>query len=172
MTSNCEINYEENYAWVDQRLQEMFHNYGMTEDNFDDYIESGLLKETSSWMDEKLQSQYDIEFINTVPCPAPIQWVLYKNYDSQHCLEEEAPSLSKSRVETDIPDHSAEVERILKRTDCQLQVLQCMTPINYLSAIADEADSVDETFGSCSSISNWSCRIDFDVDDVYEFDYD
>ena len=130
----------ENWAWVDQRLEEVYHGYGLTKDNCDDYIDAGLLVERWDWLDTELQNQYSAEFEDRIPCPAPIAWVLYKNYESQYCLEEER----RSRAESDISDHSDEVERVLKRLDCQSPLLTGMFPIEYshMYAVADEVSSV------------------------------
>ena len=176
MASICDISYEENSAWVDQRLEEMYHGYGVTEDNLDDYIDAGLLGESGSWMDDKLQSIYNSEFEDRLPCPAPLSWVLYRDYDSQYCLEEEESSgSSRSRAESDISDHSAEVERVLKILDLQRPLPQGMYSFDYshLYTVADEAVSVEETFGSCSPISNYSETTVLDMDDeCYDFGYD
>ena len=183
MNSVCDTIYEEKWAWVDQRLAEMFYSYGLTEDNVDDYIDAGLLGKSGDWIDEQLLSQYKGEFEDRLPCPAPLKWVLYKNYESQYCLEEEESTSSRSRAESDISDHSAEVERVLRtldlqsllQEDLQRPLEQGMYPINYshLYAVADEAVSVEETFGSCSPISNYSDTTELDMDDeCYDFGYD
>ena len=181
MTSVYTIDcYEEKWAWVDQRLEEMYHSYGVTENNFDDYIDAGLL---GSWIDDKLQSQYNDQFDDRLPCPAPLHWVLYRDYESQYSLEEEASRSSRSRAESDISDHSAEVERVLRtldlqsllQEDVQRPLEQGMYPIDYshLYAVADEAVSVEESFGSFSPISNCSETTALDMDDeCYDFGYD
>jgi hypothetical protein len=49
--------YIENYAWVDQRLEELYHSYALTQDNLDDFINAGLMKEHYAWVDEYLRFQ-------------------------------------------------------------------------------------------------------------------
>lgn len=36
----------ENYAWVDERLEDMYYRYALTVENFDEFKEAGLLKDT------------------------------------------------------------------------------------------------------------------------------
>ena len=50
MTNTEEINYTENYAWVDTRLHELY--YG------DDFKDMCLLNENYAWVDEKLRELY------------------------------------------------------------------------------------------------------------------
>lgn len=128
---------QENSAWVDQRLEELYHGYGLTAENCDDYIDAGLLAERSAWVDAELQTQCDSEFDDThdqyILCPAGMSWVLYKNYDTQHCLEEER----RSRAESDISDHSDEVEQALKRVDTGMFTNEYL----HIYAVADEVSS-------------------------------
>ena len=166
---------KENWAWVDQRLEELYHGYGLTEENSDDYIEAGLLSESFAWVDEELQRQVNAEFEDRVPCPAPISWVLYKNYDSQHCLEDEGV-LARRRAESDISDHSDEVDRVLKRLDIQSPLPKGMYPIDYsyLYSVADEVTSVEQDFDECSSITNCSesSSVIFEFEDNCDVGYD
>ena len=158
-----EMNFEENWAWVDQRLEELYHCCSVTSDNCYDYIDAGLLIERWDRINNEMQPQYSSEFEDRLPCPAPICWVLYKNLDSQHCLEEEE---RRSRAESDISDHSDEVERALKRLDCQSPLPTGMFHIDFdyshMYAVADEAESVsssleaDNWFVDCSTIDHCS----------------
>jgi hypothetical protein len=157
METNPEL-MQENWGWVDQRLKEMYHGYGLVSDNFDDYIASGLLVEMSSWVDNDLQNQYSSEFEDRYPCPAPVCWVFYKDLDSQHCLEEKE-EVCRSRAESDISDHFDEVERVLKRLNCQSPLPTGMYP--YYNVYADEVESMisletDDGVDDCSTITNCS----------------
>ena len=158
-TMNPEL-MQENWAWVDQGLEELYNGYGVPSDNCDDCIDAGLLIERWDSLNNEMENQYSIEFEDLIPCPAPICWVLYKNFDSQHCLEEEE---RRSRAESDISDHSDKVERALKRLECQSPMPTGMFPIDYLHvyAVADEAESVnsmeiDDGFLECSPIDHRS----------------
>ncbi len=128
----------ENWAWVDKRLEELYHGYGLTEDNFEDYIDAGLLGERWDWVDNELQNQYNAEFEDCLPRPAPLSWVLYKRYSSQHCLEEEE-EVRRSRAESDISDHSDEVEEALKRLDTGMFTNEYL----HMYAVADEVSSLE-----------------------------
>lgn len=162
---------QENWAWVDQRLEELYHCYGLTEDNYDDYIESGLLSERWAWVDEKLEKHTDYKLEDTLPCPAPMSWVRYQEYPKQFCLEDE-DTLPRSRAESDISDHSAEVERVLRRLDIQSPLPQI--DYSYLYDATDEdvsVNSMDKVIDNCTTISNCSNspRV-FDSDDVHCYD--
>ena len=151
---------KENWDWVDNRLEELYYEYAITSDNCDDYIEVGLLVERGAWVDEKLQSQFDSEFKDIVLCTASMNWVLYNETPEQYCLEKD--EYSRSRAESDISDHSAEVERVLERINS-----------SYLSAVADEVFSVTssyEEFENCSPISGCSEMSYLDMNDpFYEY---
>ena len=158
MESGVNALLKENWSWVDQRLYELYYEYGVTSDNCDDYIESGFLVERGAWVDQKLQSQFDNEFEDMNLCPASMSWVLYKESPKQYCLEEES---SRSRAESDISNYSAEVENVLKRID------YC-----YLHAAADEVVSVSSglaEFENCSPISACS-EMTMDINDPF-YDY-
>lgn len=162
--------YQENSAWVDQRLEELYYGYGLTAENCDDYIDAGLLIERWDWVDNKLQNQYNAEFEDRIARPAPLSWVLYKNYETQYCLEEEETMSQRSRAESDISDHSAEVERAIRGLDLSQDLSQGMYPVDYiyLYALADEVASLDEDFEDCSPISGCSEITSLD----YDFGYD
>jgi len=44
----------ENYAWVDERINQMYYNYALTYSNYDEYESAGFLKEKWDWVDKKL----------------------------------------------------------------------------------------------------------------------
>ena len=58
MTNIEEINYTENYAWVDERLNELYYGYALTDENIDEFEEMGLLNENYAWVDERLNELY------------------------------------------------------------------------------------------------------------------
>jgi hypothetical protein len=160
MEMNSEL-LKENWDWVDQRLENLYHGYGITEDNYEDYLDAGLLVKIGSWIDNELQNQYDNEFEDTIPCPAPISWVNHRDNASQHCLEEVITP--RSRAESDISDHSDEVERVVKRLNCQspLPTGLCHIYYNHVCVNADEVESVssqegDNGFDDCSTIGHCS----------------
>jgi hypothetical protein len=48
--------YVEHYAWVDERLAELYYGYALTADNCDEYQDAGLLKEKWAWVDRRLEA--------------------------------------------------------------------------------------------------------------------
>jgi hypothetical protein len=165
---------EEKWSWVDQRLEELYYGYALTPDNCDEFQDAGLLSERWSWVDSELQTQYDNEFDDTLDeyilCPAGLSWVLYKNYDIQHCLEEEP----RSRAESDISDYSEEVDRALKIVEFNTPLPKGMYPIHYahLYATADEAEDLislqDLDDFSTITYCSESSEMIFEIEDGYD----
>jgi hypothetical protein len=122
----------EKYAWVDQRLNELYHNYALTADNCDEYEAAGLLTENWAWVDDSLRKKYYSYALTSencdeyeeagLLCPAPLAWVDYRERDENCSLEEDTQEsvLGKcSRSESDISDDEEEVTRVVKRLRCQ-----------------------------------------------------
>lgn len=118
---------EENYSSVDSRLEELYHGYALTMDNWEEFYDAGLLKENWAWVDAELEKQCLIP--DYLPCPAPISWVSYRSYDNQCILE----PVQRSRAESDILDHSDIIERAIN------------IQYNYCIASADEFESVSSS---------------------------
>jgi hypothetical protein len=162
MESGVDTLLKENWNWVDKRLEELYYGYGLTSDNYDDYIDAGLLVEMGAWVDEKLQSQFDVEFEDKILCPASMSWVLYKETPKQYCLE----------AEPDISNHSSDEECALNMIDVESFPPH---PIDnsYLYAVADEVSSMLsdlEEFENCSPISACSHLTNLDMNDpFYEY---
>jgi hypothetical protein len=146
MSSNSLL--EEKYAWVDARLEELYHGYALTMDNWEDFYDAGLLTENWSWVDAELEKQYDF-----LPCPAPVNWVRYRSYDRQHSIESESEPEQRPRAESDISDYSDDVDRALNRMFLKDRYY------NYCMAIADE----------CSSSINLNSDSEGDEELDYEF---
>ena len=116
----------ENYAWVDERLREMYNSYALTKLNCDEYEAAGLLKENWAWIDDKLEEMCAIADYDCIQCPVPIRWY---GEDSEHfmLLEENEVSvkllkncnnkLSESDI-SDISEISYDEEKH-KRLPCQ-----------------------------------------------------
>ena len=86
----------ENYAWVDERLREMFYCYGVTSENYEDYMEAGLLNEHYNWVDSELEELCRMP--KRFPLkPAPMNWANYRHDDTQHRLESPQPSVLGKR---------------------------------------------------------------------------
>lgn len=150
---------KENWNWVDKRLEELYHGYALTSDNYDEYIDAGLLVERGAWVDEKLQRQFDVEIKDIILCPASMSWVLYEETPKQYCLE----------AEPDISNHSSDEE-------CSLNMIDIESfpphPIDnsYWDAVADEVASVASDFENCSPISACSEMLYLDINDPF-YDY-
>lgn len=85
--SNSNNLLEENYSWVDKRLQELYYGYAITMDNWEEYYDAGLLTENWAWVDAALEKQCSTDFL---PCPAPLSWVRYRSFERQHSIEKRA----------------------------------------------------------------------------------
>ena len=113
----------ENYAWVDDRLREIYYGYAHRSSICDKYESAGFLKENWAWVDDRLEkmcknSSWDM----FPPVLAPLTWVNYMSNDVQECLEEEEECLSEnehSRSESDISDYEEEAHCAVNRFRCQ-----------------------------------------------------
>jgi len=114
----------ENYAWVDERLREMYNGYALTASNCDEYEAAGLLKENYAWVDERLEEMCAITDTDFPPCPLPITW-RGRNSENPKPLEDDESSVEsyighkRKRSESDISDYEVEAGRAIKRLRCQ-----------------------------------------------------
>jgi hypothetical protein len=116
----------ENYAWVDERLREMYNGYALTASNCDEYEATGLLKENYAWVDEELDAKYAITYNHDdfIPCPLPL-WLRPRNGREEAPLEDDESSVEsyighkRKRSESDISDYEEEAGRAIKRLRCQ-----------------------------------------------------
>lgn len=112
----------EKYAWVDERLREMYNGYALTASNCDEYEVAGLLTENWAWVDYRLEQMCKISDDDFPLALTPLTWANYRCNANLECLEEEEERLSghkRSRSESDISDYEEEVERAVKRLRCQ-----------------------------------------------------
>ena len=113
----------ENYAWVDERLREMYYGYALTELNFDEFDAAGLLKENYAWVDEKLEEMCALK--DFIPCPMPLRWST-RDDTNLFPLEDEVTSIvghKRKRFESDISDHEEEAALAIKRLRYQSPVV-------------------------------------------------
>jgi len=111
----------ENYAWVDERLREMYNCYALTASNCDEYEAAGLLKENWAWVDTRLEQMCKISDDNILTI---LTGVNYRGHAVQEYLEEKEERISDSkrtRLESDISDYE-EVEWAVKSLRCQSPV--------------------------------------------------
>ena len=142
----------ENYAWVDERLLEMYNNYALTASNCAEYEAAGLLKEHCAWVDAELKQRCEITDIEFRPMPAPAPWVNYRSDGSElKCLEaedEEEERLleqSHTRFEFEISEYDEQIER-------------------NMQSIMD--DSNNEDYSNNEYDFNYECEIEY-----YYYDY-
>jgi hypothetical protein len=94
---------KENYSWVDSYLNELYNNYSLTKDNYNEFEYLGLLTERWSWVDKRLEDlSKNEECMEDSPSfkplmIAPITWVNYKSLNEDKCLEEEYENLLKRK---------------------------------------------------------------------------
>lgn len=111
----------ENFAWVDERLREMYNGYALTASNCDEYEAAGLLKENYAWVDASLAEKCSEVFI---PCPLSL-WLTPRDGREQVPLEDDESSVEsyighkRKRSESDISDYEVEAGRATKRLRCQ-----------------------------------------------------
>lgn len=172
MNNHEEINNQENWGWVDKRLEEIYHNYGVTEENYDDYIDAGLLNERWDWIDDELQRRDDeIQrwFENEEPLrPAPLNWVFYKDKPKQYSLEEMPNRLEcQSPLAIDIyladyyfaNDVTSEYLEFSQCSPISLSGSRCSELTKTIDDIDDAYDAYDDAYDS-----------DADAYDAYDAD--
>lgn len=170
----------ENFAWVDERLREMYNGYALTSSNCDEYEAAGLLKENWAWVDERLEEMYNPIDQDFPPCPLPITWGYPRPGDRLECIEENSDSVEsyighkRKRSESDISDYEVEAGRAIKRLRCQSPIptgkyvplfsnpfcnLDCERYNELATAMAYEDESVS-SLDLESSCGDFSCVVD------------
>ena len=142
---------QENYAWVDKRLEEMYYGYALTTANCDEYEAAGLLKENYDWVDQRLEEMCCITDRNMirVSCRAPLTWANYRSDAKLESIEDKERSIigrKRKRSESDISDYEVEAGRAIKRLRCQL-------PIHSGKYITIPNSVYDEEMGLDSEVS-------------------
>lgn len=124
---------QENYAWVDERLAEMYHIYALTDENYDEYEEAGVIKEHWDWVDKRLNEMCDISEHSILLSPTPLSWttpvsLIWDGY---------MPGSIFNRIEQDAQiGLDQEIGRIINRLSCQSPVPQGKN----LSAVVEDSD--------------------------------
>lgn len=148
----------ENYAWVDERLREMYNCYALTASNCDEYEAAGLLKENWAWVDTRLEEMCKISDNDILPPElATLTWVNYRGHAVLEYLEEEEERLSgtkRSRSESDISDYEEE--------DWAVKSLRCQSPVptdKYINELFDDKivlGNYDEEYELATEVSSIS----------------
>jgi hypothetical protein len=99
----------ENYAWVDQLLEEKYYNYALTAENADEYLYTDLLTENYAWVDYRLaemcaNNKNEDENIYSILMLAPVTWANYRKNAELEQLEYDFSS------DTEISDYSIHVD--------------------------------------------------------------
>jgi len=150
----------EKYAWVDERLREMYNGYALTASNCDEYEAAGLLTENWAWVDDRLEQMCKISDDDILPpALAPLTWVNYRGNAVLECLEEEEERLSghkRSRSESDISDYEEEAQRVVKRLRCQspLPTGKCINELFDNKIVLGNYDEEYELATEVSSIAS------------------
>ena len=74
----------ENYAWVDERLREMYNIYALTASNCDEYEATGLLSENYAWVDARLAEKCVItaeDYLKRPTQPTCLRHRIGREYD-------------------------------------------------------------------------------------------
>ena len=159
---------QENYAWVDERLRELYYGYSLSSSNCDEYEEVGILRENWAWVDAKLSAIYEPteDDIVLCPCPAPIAWCEYRTHIQQHCLEEDC-DIKRTRSESDISDYEEEAKRAISR--CQSPVSKYeFSPVSPMEADRRALCPPISPIHKCAKVSfQYS-----DINDISSISYD
>lgn len=111
---------EEKYAWVDERLREMYYGYALTSLNCDEFEAGGLLNEHSAWVDRELELMFNPCEENLRPLAlTPIAWVDYRSNIHTECIEDNPKcEITRERSESSISYYEEEIAHAILRAKC------------------------------------------------------
>jgi hypothetical protein len=142
---------KENYAWVDERLREMYYGYALTSDNYDEFKYNGLLKENYDWVDRKLEEMCKQDEVNNHLFQS-LNWCNYKSEAQTDCIKDKQSvesSIGKKRKSPiDMSDSEEEEQRVFKRLRIQAPVL--MRSDSDISELTEDDGRVSKRL-RCSS---------------------
>lgn len=95
----------ENFAWVDERLRELYYGYALSATNCDEFEAAGLLKENWAHIDLKLEEM-------CAPASSDLTFTYYREE------EESLTGRKRKRSETDFQNEEEEAELSTKRRRC------------------------------------------------------
>jgi len=104
----------ENYSWVDQRLRELYNNYALTSNNYDEYISAGLLNENYAWVDQKLEQLVQVSKEVSILGKRKRAESDISDYD-----EEVANAVKRFRYGSELPSSPSNSEKERERLRCQ-----------------------------------------------------
>jgi len=122
----------EKYAWVDERLAEMYNSYALTADNCDEYDAAGLFREKYAWVDERLAEMYYSYALTADNCD---------EYDATGLLREKYAWVDERLAEMCAVTNDE--SRFIKRLRCQSPI-PTGKYIHTSLSIQSPADSMEE----------------------------
>lgn len=130
----------ENYAWVDQRLRELFYEYALTDSNCDEYEADGLLTENFAWVDEKLAEMCSISEKKYPLCLTPLTWINYRDKDYRENQDEYNICHKRKRSQSDCEMDELSINKLICQSSIQTGniYLSNSTDESSLEAVADE----------------------------------
>jgi hypothetical protein len=108
--------FEEQYAWVDELLNNKYNNYALTSNNIDDFMEAGLLGERWAWVDQRLTELYstfqtdEIQESNLLTRKWSTQ-----QFEIIKTEQNDLSGIKRKRSESDISDYDEEISSVIKR---------------------------------------------------------
>ena len=164
---------KENYDWVDNLLKEKYYLYGLTEQNINDYEDSGLLNEKWAWVDKRLEDIYKFEEsienneVNILPLRlTPITWVNYKSYNEDKSLEEEYVNQLKRKYS----DSESSFNYLKKNKNMYYDEEYEFKSVSSLDLQSDINYSYQDYFESCESEYEINSLDNWENDSIYEID--
>lgn len=150
---------QENYAWVDRRLEELYYGYALTSANCDEYEAAGILTENYAWVDQRLEEMCSINNKYDIPlCNAAIPWANYRSSANLECIDDEEESFigrKRRRSESDISDYEDEADRAIQRLSCQSPIPKGEYVIipNYDEevAVVSEVSTLVDEYSHCAT---------------------
>jgi hypothetical protein len=142
---------KENYAWVDERLREMYYGYALTSDNYDEFKYNDLLKENYDWVDRKLEEMCKQDEVDNQVFQS-LNWCNYKSEAHADCIKDkqsDESSIGKKRKSPiDMSESEEEEQRVFKRLRIQAPVL--MRSDSDISELTEDDGRVSKRL-RCSS---------------------
>lgn len=102
--------FQENYAWVDQLLEEKYYNYALTFDNSDEYQAANLLTENYAWVDYRLEEMCAINGEDLPLMLAPLSLANYREGAELEQLDSQLSGNKRKRSESDMFDYETDAE--------------------------------------------------------------
>jgi hypothetical protein len=100
--------FQENYAWVDQLLEEKYYNYALTAQNADEYQAANLLTDNYAWVDYRLEEMCAINGEDLPLMLAPLSLANYREDAELEQLDIQLSGNKRKRSESDMFDYETD----------------------------------------------------------------